>query len=290
MSATTDTSFATTSSRSARRTARRPSFTASSRIARAVAVQAGSLAAAALVFGLAWQAAAVWSGGELPGPIATMQTFVALLSDPFFDRGPNDKGIGIQIGASLWRVFLGFSMGTLAAIPLGVALGASPIARRVLDPIVQMLRPVSPLAWFPIGLVTMQSAPNAAIFVVFITSLWPTVINTAYGVGSISQSHRNVAKVFEFSPATYFLKVVLPHSLPHVFVGLRLSLSVAWVVIVAAEMLSGGTGIGFYVWDSWNALDLERVISAILCIGVVGLALDRAMSFIATRFEYPEVP
>lgn len=270
--------------------ARLPPMPAVARFGRAAAIQLASLSAAALVFGLGWAAASAWSEGDLPGPIETMRTFAGLLSDPFFDRGPNDKGIGLQVAASLWRVFLGFSLGTAAAIPLGVALGGSPVARRVLDPIVQMLRPVSPLAWFPIGLVTMRSAPNAAIFVVFITSLWPTVVNTAYGVASISESHRNVARVFEFSRGTYFRRVVLPHSLPHVFLGLRLSLGIAWVVIVAAEMLSGGTGIGFYVWDAWNALDLQRVISAILCIGIVGLLLDRGMSMLAQRFEYPEVP
>jgi nitrate/nitrite transport system permease protein len=230
------------------------------------------------------------AAGDLPGPVPTMRTFFGLVSDPFFDRGPNDKGIGLQLIASLWRVFQGFALGTAVAIPLGVLLGSSQIGRRVLDPIVQVLRPVSPLAWFPIGLVTLQSAPNAAVFVVFITSLWPTVINTAFGVSSISQSHRNVARVFEFSPGTYLRHVVLPHSLPHILVGLRLSLGVAWVVIVAAEMLSGGTGIGFYVWDAWNALDLQRVISAILLIGIVGLALDRAFSVVARRFEFPEVP
>jgi len=292
MTTTTETRITTpaTPSVTTRFTARVPSMPRLRRMSRAFAIQVASVALGAIVFGIGWEIATVMSDGDLPGPIATMKTMVLLLSDPFFDRGPNDKGIGIQVGASLWRVFLGFALGTLAAIPLGVLLGASTIARRIFDPIVQMLRPISPLAWFPIGLVVMKSAPNAAIFVVFITCLWPTVINTAFGVASVSQSHRNVAKVFEFSPPTYFWKVLLPSSLPHVFVGLRLSLGIAWVVIVAAEMLSGGTGIGFYVWDAWNALDLQRVIAAILCIGAVGLALDRGMSLLASRFEYPEVP
>ncbi len=260
------------------------------KIVRSIAVNVGSLAAAAGILGLIWGIAAATVGDDLPGPIATMKTFFTLVSDPFYDRGPNDKGIGIQLGASLWRVFRGFAVGTAVAIPLGVLIGSSEIGRRVFDPIVQVLRPVSPLAWFPIGLVTLQSAPDAAVFVVFITSLWPTVINTAFGVSSIPQSHRNVARVFEFSPGTYLRRVVIPHSLPHILVGLRLSIGIAWVVIVAAEMLSGGTGIGFYVWDAWNALDLQRVISAILLIGIVGLLLDRVVSMIAHRFEYPEVP
>lgn len=259
-------------------------------IAKSVAVNVGSLAAAAAILGLIWGIAAASVGDDLPGPIATMKTFFTLISDPFYDNGPNDKGIGIQLGASLWRVFRGFALGTVVAIPMGILLGSSEVGRRVLDPIVQVLRPVSPLAWFPIGLVTLKSAPDAAVFVVFITSLWPTVINTAFGVSSIPQSHRNVARVFEFSPATYVRRVMLPHSLPHILVGLRLSLGIAWVVIVAAEMLSGGTGIGFYVWDAWNALDLQRVISAILLIGIVGLLLDHLVSVIARRFEYPEVP
>ena len=260
------------------------------KIVRSIAVNVGSLAAAAGILGLIWGIAAATVGDDLPGPIATMKTFFTLVSDPFYDHGPNDKGIGIQLGASLWRVFQGFAVGTAVAIPLGVLIGSSEVGRRVFDPIVQVLRPVSPLAWFPIGLVTLQSAPDAAVFVVFITSLWPTVINTAFGVSSIPQSHRNVARVFEFSPGTYLRRVVIPHSLPHILVGLRLSIGIAWVVIVAAEMLSGGTGIGFYVWDAWNALDLQRVISAILLIGIVGLLLDRVVSMIAHRFEYPEVP
>lgn len=260
------------------------------KMVRSIAVNVGSLAAAAGILGLIWGIAAATVGDDLPGPVVTMKTFFTLVSDPFYDNGPNDKGIGIQLGASLWRVFRGFALGTVVAIPMGVLLGSSEVGRRVLDPIVQVLRPVSPLAWFPIGLVTLKSAPDAAIFVVFITSLWPTVINTAFGVSSVPQSHRNVARVFEFSPGTYLRRVVLPHSLPHILVGLRLSLGVAWVVIVAAEMLSGGTGIGFYVWDAWNALDLQRVISAILLIGIVGLVLDRGVSIVARRFEYPEVP
>ena len=273
------------------RRARRPVIEVpAAKIARSVAVNVGSLAAAAGILGLIWGIAAATVGDDLPGPIVTMKTFFGLISDPFYDRGPNDKGIGLQLGASLWRVFRGCAVGTAVAIPMGIILGSSEVGRRVLDPIVQVLRPVSPLAWFPIGLVTLQSAPDAAVFVVFITSLWPTVINTAFGVSSVPQTHRNVARVFEFSPGTYLRRVVLPHSLPHIFVGLRLSLGIAWVVIVAAEMLSGGTGIGFYVWDAWNALDLQRVISAILLIGIVGLVLDRGVSMVARRFEYPEVP
>lgn len=241
-----------------------------------------------LLYGL-WELGAALSGHSLPRPGRTLITLQALLSEPFVDRGPNDKGIGLQLLASLVRVAIGFGLATLVAVPIGVMLGANRFMQAAFDPVVQVLRPVSPLAWFPIGLMLMRSAPNAAVFVVFVCSLWPTVINTAFGVSTVPQSHRDVARVFEFSTMRYLWKVVLPHSLPHIFVGLRLSLGIAWLVIVAAEMLSGGTGIGFFVWDSWNALDLERVLSAILIIGVMGLVLDRAIAFIGNRFAYAEV-
>jgi nitrate/nitrite transport system permease protein len=263
---------------------------ASARLGVRVGIGALSLVGSAIVLVALWQAAVMAVGESLPGPRATSATLWAMLSDPFYDRGPNDKGIGLQLFASLRRVFLGFALGTVVAVPLGVLLGGSRIARRVIDPIVQVLRPVSPLAWFPLGLVALSSAPYAAVFVVFITSLWPTVVNTAFGVSTVPQSHRDVARVFEFSPARYLTKVVVPHSLPHILVGLRLSMGVAWLVIVAAEMLSGGTGIGFYVWDSWNALNLQQVISAILLIGIVGLILDRGFALIARRFAFAEVP
>jgi nitrate/nitrite transport system permease protein len=209
-----------------------------------------------------------------------------LLLDPFYDYGPNDKGIGIQLASSLGRVFSGFALGALIAIPVGLLMGASSFCKRLFDPIVQILKPVSPLAWFPIGLVAFQSASSATIFIIFITSLWPTLINTAFGVSSIPDDHKNVARVFGFSKWKYLTKVLIPYSLPHIITGLRLSISVAWLVIVAGEMLSGGIGIGFFVWDSWNSLSLERVISAILIIGVVGLLLDRLFALLQKRFTY----
>lgn len=259
------------------------------RAARAAGPGLVSLAGGAAILVALWQLAAMAVGPDLPGPFATSDTLWRLVSNPFFDNGPNDKGIGLQLFASLQRVFIGFLAGTAVAIPLGVLLGSSRIVRRVVDPVVQVLRPVSPLAWFPIGLVALSSAPHAAIFVVFITSLWPTVLNTAFGVSTVPQSHKDVARVFEFSRSRYLMKVVLPHSLPHILVGLRLSMGIAWLVIVAAEMLSGGTGIGFYIWDSWNALNLEQVLSAILIIGVVGLLLDQAFALIGRRAGYTEV-
>lgn len=223
---------------------------------------------------------------ELPTPFATLTVFWELMTDPFYDYGPNDKGIALQLFSSLGRVFLGFSLGSAVAIPVGLLMGANAFCRKTFYPIVQILKPVSPLAWFPIGLVAFQSASTATIFIIFITSLWPTLINTSFGVASIPDDHKNVAKAFGFSRWKYLTKVLLPFSLPHIITGLRLSIGVAWLVIVAGEMLSGGMGIGFFVWDSWNALSLERVISAILIIGIVGLILDRGFSFLEKKVKY----
>jgi len=223
---------------------------------------------------------------SLPGPFTTLRTLAQMLADPFYDNGPNDKGIGIQLVSSVGRVFAGFALGSLVAIPVGVLMGASSTCRRLFNPLVQLLRPVSPLAWFPIGLAVFKHAGEATIFVIFITSLWPTLINTAFGVGSLPDDHRNVARAFAFSRGRYLRRILIPFSLPHILTGLRLSLGIAWVVIVAGEMLSGGIGIGFFVWDSWNALSLERVMSAILLIGLIGLLLDRGFDFIARKVSY----
>lgn len=235
---------------------------------------------------LCWYGVSIITKGELPTPVATLTVLWELLLDPFYDYGPNDKGIGLQLASSLGRVFTGFALGAAIAIPVGLLMGASTFCKRLFDPIVQILKPVSPLAWFPIGLVAFQSASSATVFIIFITSLWPTLINTAFGVASIPDDHKNVARAFGFSKWKYLTKVLLPYSLPHMITGLRLSISVAWLVIVAGEMLSGGLGIGFFVWDSWNALSLERVISAILIIGVVGLLLDRLFAMLQKRFTY----
>jgi nitrate/nitrite transport system permease protein len=233
-----------------------------------------------------WYIVSVITKYELPTPFATFQVLWELIKDPFYDYGPNDKGIGLQLGSSLLRVFSGFAMGAVVAIPIGILIGASSFCKKMFYPIVQVLKPVSPLAWFPIGLVAFQSASSATVFIIFITSLWPTLINTSFGVGSLPDDHKNVAKAFGFSRWKYLTKVLLPFSLPHIITGLRLSIGVAWLVIVAGEMLSGGIGIGFFVWDSWNALSLERVISAILIIGIVGLLLDRGFSWIEKRVTY----
>ncbi len=189
-------------------------------------------------------------------------------------RGTNDQGIGVQIAYSLLRVGAGFGLAAVVAIPLGFLIGMSPLLSGALNPFIQVLRPVSPLAWFPIGLVVLKDVGNAAIFVVFITSLWPTVINTAFGTASVPADQRNVARVFHFGRLAYVRHVVIPHSLPSIITGMRLSMGIAWMVIVAAEMLSGNTGIGYFVWNSYNGGSLPDVMAAILMIGLVGVVLD----------------
>jgi nitrate/nitrite transport system permease protein len=240
------------------------------------------------LFGLVWDAIARFIAPDLPGPVATFRVFRDLVGDPFYDAGPNDKGIGVQLFASLERVAIGWTAGSLISVPVGILIGINPILRRIMDPVIQVLRPVSPLAWFPIGLVVFQSAPDAAVFIICVTSLWPTIINTAFGASSVPQAHKNVARVFQFSKMQYFFRVVVPYSLPHMLTGMRLSMGIAWMVIVAGEMLSGGTGIGFFIWESWNALSLERVLSAIILIGAVGVVLDRAFAYLTERFSYGE--
>ena len=233
-----------------------------------------------------WSLVSYFTEQALPGPVATLTVLKEMLSDPFYDYGPNDKGIGLQLFTSIKTVLSGYLIGSLFAIPIGILMGASTICKQIFYPIVQLLKPVSPLAWFPIGLVVFKDTGMATIFIVFITSLWSTLINTSFGVGSIPQDHKNVAKAFGFSKMRYLTKILIPYSLPHIITGLRLSISVAWLVIVAGEMLSGGAGIGFFVWDSWNALSLEKVISAIIIIGLVGLLFDRIFTYIEHKVAY----
>jgi nitrate/nitrite transport system permease protein len=246
----------------------------------------GYLVGSMAILILLWEIVSRFSGQALPGPASTLSVLWTMVNNPFYNYGPNDKGIALQFIASLQRVFSGFLLGALVAIPLGITMGVVPFCRKLFEPIVEVLRPVSPLAWFPIGLVAFQSVGPATIFIIFITSLWPTVVNTAFGVSAIPKDHRNVAAVFQFSKWKYLTKILLPYALPHILTGLRLSLGIAWMVIVAAEMLSGGVGIGFFVWDSWNALSIERVISAIILIGLVGLVLDRGFHYIEQKFTY----
>ena len=202
------------------------------------------------------------------------ETVVRNLAHPFYDNGPNDKGIGIQLGWSLLRVGLGFGLAAIVAIPLGFLIGMSPLVYRALDPFIQVLKPISPLAWMPIALYTIKDSSISGIFVIFICSVWPMLINTAFGVSNVRREWLNVARTLEVTSLRKAFQVILPAAAPTILTGMRISMGIAWLVIVAAEMLVGGTGIGYFVWNEWNNLALSSVIFAILVIGLVGMALD----------------
>ena len=216
------------------------------------------------------------------------ETFARHLSDPFYDNGPNDKGIAIQLGASLARVGAGFGLAALIAIPLGFLIGMSPLMHRALDPFIQVLKPISPLAWMPLALYTIKDASISGIFVIFICSIWPMLINTAFGVAGVRREWLNVARTLEVRPLRRALLVILPAAAPTILTGMRISMGIAWLVIVAAEMLVGGTGIGYFVWNEWNNLSLTNVIFAILVIGVVGMLLDLAFARLQRAVTYRE--
>jgi nitrate/nitrite transport system permease protein len=222
----------------------------------------------------------------LPGPISTFKAAVVLFSDPFYVNGPNDQGIGWNIVNSLQRVALGFGMAAIIGIPLGFMIGRFEFLNRMTAPIISLLRPVSPLAWLPIGLLVFKAANPAAIWVIFISAIWPMIINTAVGVSKVPQDYMNVAKVLNLNEWKILTKILIPSTLPYVLTGVRLSIGVAWLVIVAAEMLTGGVGIGFWVWDEWNNLVVEHIIIAIFVVGIVGLLLEQALIAIAKRFAY----
>jgi nitrate/nitrite transport system permease protein len=208
------------------------------------------------------------------------------LASPFYDNGPNDKGIGVQLGHSLLRVALGFGIAALVAIPLGFLIGMSPLLYQALDPFIQVLKPISPLAWMPLALYTIKDSSISGVFVIFICSVWPMLINTAFGVSSVRREWLNVAKTLEVNPWRRAFEVILPAAAPTILTGMRISMGIAWLVIVAAEMLVGGTGIGYFVWNEWNNLSLTNVIFAILVIGVVGMLLDLAFARLQKAVTY----
>ena len=216
------------------------------------------------------------------------EAFVAHISDPFYDRGSNDKGIGIQLGHSLGRVALGYLIACLIAVPLGFLIGMSPLLYRALNPFIQVLKPISPLAWMPLALYTIKDSGISGIFVIFICSVWPLLINTAFGVASVRRDWLNVAKTLEVKPLRKALAVILPAAAPTILTGARISIGIAWLVIVAAEMLVGGTGIGYFVWNEWNNLNLTNVLFAILVIGVVGMLLDFLIAKLQQAVTYVE--
>jgi nitrate/nitrite transport system permease protein len=225
-------------------------------------------------------------GGRIPGPAVVWNAAVTIFSDPFYIKGPNDQGIGWNVLSSLKRVGIGFGLAALVGIPLGFMIGRFKFLSDMAAPIIAMFKPVSPLAWLPIGLLLFKAANPAAIYVIFVCSLWPMIVNTAVGVRQIPQDYLNVARVLNLSEWKVFTTILFPAVLPYMITGVRLSIGVAWLVIVAAEMLTGGVGIGFWVWDEWNNLKVEHIIIAIFTIGIVGLLLEQALVLLAKRFSY----
>jgi nitrate/nitrite transport system permease protein len=223
---------------------------------------------------------------RLPGPRQVFDRAVEMLADPFYDNGPNDKGIGLQLLYSLARVAAGYGLAVLVAVPFGFLIGMSPLFLKALDPFIQILKPISPLAWMPIALFVIRDSALSAIFVIFICSIWPILINTAFGVAAVDRNHLNVARTLELGPLRTAWSVILPAAAPTILTGMRIAIGISWLVIVAAEMLVGGTGIGYFVWNEWNNLDLTSVIFAILIIGSVGMALDAALARVTRWVSY----
>ncbi|MES2262509.1 MAG: nitrate ABC transporter permease [Pseudomonadota bacterium] len=237
---------------------------------------------------LVWQILAAKNSG-FPTPMVTWDEALKLFSDPFYRKGPNDQGIGWNILASLKRVALGFGLAAAVGIPLGFIIGRFKFMYGMFGPIISLLKPVSPLAWLPIGLLVFKAADPAAIWSIFICSIWPMIINTAVGVQRVPQDYMNVARVLNLSEWKIITKILLPSVLPYMLTGVRLAIGTAWLVIVAAEMLTGGVGIGFWVWDEWNNLNVPHILIAIVVIGVVGLLLEQALVALAQAFTYEEV-
>ncbi|WP_339819644.1 nitrate ABC transporter permease [uncultured Paracoccus sp.] len=224
----------------------------------------------------------------IPAPSQVAAKAWEQLSNPFYDAGPNDKGIGIQLAHSLGRVLTGYGLAAALAVPLGFLIGMSPVAYKALNPFIQVLRPISPLAWMPLALFVIQDSEASAIFVIFICSIWPMLLNTAFGVAGVRQDWVNVARTHELGALRTAMTVILPAAAPTIITGMRISIGIAWLVIVAAEMLVGGTGIGYYVWNEWNNLDLASVIFSILMIGIVGMILESAFGLLSRRLAYAE--
>ena len=224
----------------------------------------------------------------MPGPLEVGEKIWEHLKNPFYDRGSNDKGLGIQLGWSIARVTIGYLLAVLAAIPIGFLIGMSPLMNKALDPFIQVLKPISPLAWMPLALYTIKDSSLSSIFVIFICSLWPMLINTAFGVAAVRKEWLNVARTLEVGTFRRAFTIILPAAAPTILTGMRISIGIAWLVIVAAEMLVGGTGIGYFVWNEWNNLSITNVITAILVIGVVGMVLDQILARATKLVTFPE--
>jgi nitrate/nitrite transport system permease protein len=224
----------------------------------------------------------------MPGPADVAQKIWEHLKDPFYDRGSNDKGLGIQLAYSIARVMIGYLLAVVVAIPIGFLIGMSPLMSRALDPYIQVLKPISPLAWMPLALYTIKDSSLSSIFVIFICSLWPMLINTAFGVASVRKEWLNVARTLEVGTFRRAFTIILPSAAPTILTGMRISIGIAWLVIVAAEMLVGGTGIGYFVWNEWNNLSITNVITAILVIGLVGMIFDQLLARATRLVTFPE--
>ncbi len=231
-----------------------------------------------VLIGIVWQIAASGPTSSLPPPSVVWAKSSELILHPFYDRGGLDKGLGLHLFASLQRVILGFGLSAVAGIALGMLVGTSSLAMRGLDPVFQVLRTVPPLAWLPLSLAAFRDAQPSAIFVIFITSIWPIIINTAVGVRNVPQDYRNVARVIRLRGVKYFTRIVLPSAAPYIFTGLRIGVGLSWLAIVAAEMLIGGVGIGFFIWDAWNSSNISDIIVALVYVGLVGFVLDRVIA------------
>ena len=241
-----------------------------------------------LLVGL-WELVSVSTGKSIPSPAETFRQALDVFSDPFYSKGPNDQGVGWNVLSSLKRVAIGFGMAAAVGIPAGFMIGRFTFLSRMFNPLISLLRPVSPLAWLPIGLLVFKGANPAAIWTIFICSIWPMIINTAVGVQRVPSDYMNVARVLNLSEWKIFTKILFPAVLPYMLTGVRLAVGTAWLVIVAAEMLTGGVGIGFWVWDEWNNLNVTNIIIAIFVIGMVGLVLEFALIKLATAFTFEEV-
>lgn len=237
---------------------------------------------AILIFLVIWQILCSGPKAPLPAPTTVVSETWELIIDPFFDNGDTDKGLALQIFASLKRVAIGYSLAAIAGVGLGILIGTNKLMFRALDPIFQVLRTVPPLAWLPISLAAFRQANPSAIFVIFITAIWPILINTAVGVKQIPQDYNNVAKVLRLSKHKYFFKILFPATVPYIFTGLKIGIGLSWLAIVAAEMLTGGVGIGFFIWDAWNSSRISEIILALVYVGVVGLLLDKLVNYIAS--------
>jgi len=242
----------------------------------------------ALLVGI-WALVSLTSKGSIPSPVDTFKQALDVFSDPFYRKGPNDQGVGWNVLMSLERVALGFGLAAIVGIPAGFMIGRFTFLSRMFNPLISLLRPVSPLAWLPIGLLVFKGANPAAIWTIFICSIWPMIINTAVGVQRVPQDYMNVARVLQLSEWKIVTKILFPAVLPYMLTGVRLAVGTAWLVIVAAEMLTGGVGIGFWVWDEWNNLNVKNIIIAIFVIGIVGLVLEFALIKLATAFTFEEV-